>query len=192
MKNQQGLTLIELMTTIAIVAVLAAVAIPSFTSMTAQNRMVGGLNDLVADLHYARSEAIKRGRNVVVCIANRRFSNCRSGSADWSLGWIVRDPGDSTVTPRIRASVLRVHAALDGDDSMTETDKPSGASSGKITFSRNGFSTDARTIKMCEPTNTASKARAFIITTTGHIHTGYDSDDDGIVESGSGDNVTCS
>jgi type IV fimbrial biogenesis protein FimT len=190
MKRHQGLTLIELLTTISIVAVLAVVAIPSFNSMTAQNRMVGSLNDLVADLHYARSEAIKRGRNVRVCIANARFGNCRN-SGDWGYGWIVRDLGDSSVTPRIRPKVLRIHAALEGDDDMGETDLRAGDRAGKIDFNRNGFSSNARTIRICEPTNTASKARAVIITTTGHIHAGYDGDEDGVVETGSGDNVTC-
>ncbi len=190
MRRQQGLTLIELLTTMSIVAILAVVAIPSFKTMTGQNRMVQSLNDLVADLQYARSEAIKRGRDVIVCPANRHFNNCRN-SSDWSNGWIVRDPGDSSVTPAISAKVLRIHEALQDGDSMMETDRRSGDAAGRIAFNRNGFSSNARTIQICPPDNSASAARAVVISSTGHIRTGYDSNDNGIVETGSGDDIAC-
>lgn len=190
MRRQQGLTLIELLTTMSIVAILAVVAIPSFKTMTGQNRMVQSLNDLVADLQYARSEAIKRGRNVIVCPANQRFNNCKTTN-DWSNGWIVRDPGDSSITPAITAKVLRIHEALHDGDAMTEADRRSGDTAGRIVFNRNGFSSNARTIQVCPPDNAASAARAIVISSSGHIRTGYDSDDNGVVETGSGNDISC-
>ena len=189
-RQQEGLTLIELLTTITIVGLLAVVAIPGFKTMTSRNRMVANLNDLVADLQFARSEAIKRGRDIIVCPANSGMQHCRV-SNDWSGGWIVRDPGDSSVAPPVPSTILRIHEPLHSDDSMTETDRRSGDTAGRIVFNRNGFSTNARTIQICGPDNDASKARAIVISTTGHIYTGYDSDDNGIVETGSGDDISC-
>jgi len=190
MRRQDGLTLIELLTTVAIVAVLAVVAIPSYKTMTSRNRMVASLNDLVADLQYARSEAIKRGRDIIVCPANQQFSNCRV-SNDWTSGWIVRDPGDTSASPAIAPAVLRIHEALDNGDIMTETDRRSGDTAGRIVFNRNGFSSNARTIQICGSDRDDSKARAIVISTAGHIYTGYDSNDNGIVETGAGNDVSC-
>ncbi len=190
MYRQEGLTLIELLTTIAIVAILAVVAIPSYKTMTSRNRMVASLNDLVADLQYARSEAIKRGRNIVICPANRYFSNCKA-SSDWTNGWIVRDPGDSSASPPIAPRVLRIHEAVVNGDAMTETDRRSGDTAGRIVFNRNGFSSNTRTIQICGPDRDDTRARAIVISTTGHIYTGYDSNDNGIVENGAGIDVSC-
>ncbi len=190
MRKQDGLTLIELLTTVAIVAVLAVVAIPSYKTMTSRNRMVASLNDLVADLQYARSEAIKRGRDIIVCPANQQFSNCRV-SNDWTSGWIVRDPGDTSASPAIAPAVLRIHEALANGDIMTETDRRSGDTAGRIVFNRNGFSSNARTIQICGSDRDDSKARAIVISTAGHIYTGYDSNGNGIVETGAGNDVSC-
>ena len=190
MSKQEGLTLIELLTTVAIVAVLAVVAIPSYKAMTSRNRMVASLNDLVADLQYARSEAIKRGRDIIVCPANQQFSNCRV-SNDWTSGWIVRDPGDASASPAIAPAVLRIHEALASGDVITETDRRSGDTAGRIVFNRNGFSSNARTIQICGPDRDNSRARAIVISAAGHIYTGYDSNDNGIVENGAGTDVSC-
>ncbi len=189
-KRQDGLTLIELLTTVAIVAILAVVAVPSFKTMSTQNRMVSDLNDLVADLQYARSEAIKRGRNVVVCPANSHFTDCEA-SDDWSRGWLVRDLGDDSTSPKIPPKVLRVHEPLRGDDRLTESDRRQGDTAGRIVFNRNGFSANARTLQICPSDNDSKAARAIIVTTIGRIHAGYDSNDDGVVETGSGDNIDC-
>ena len=65
-KQSSGFTLIELMVTVALVGVVAAFAIPSFTTMIANSRLVSTSNDIVGALNYARSEAVKAGRRVIV------------------------------------------------------------------------------------------------------------------------------
>lgn len=81
-----GFTMIELMITIALVAIMISLAYPSFVSVVNSNRLAGATNDLVGDLQYARSEAIRRNTRVTAC-ASSDGSTC-SGS-DWSE-WIVR------------------------------------------------------------------------------------------------------
>lgn len=83
----RGFTLVELLVTIAMVAILAAIAIPSFTHTIQRDGVSSASNRLMADLDYARSEAATRGTYVSVCPSTDGTS-C-SGSAAWESGWIV-------------------------------------------------------------------------------------------------------
>lgn len=64
MKRSAGLTLTELLVSIMIIAVLAAIAVPSFTGMLAGNRLKGAANQLYTDLHFAKSESVRRNANI--------------------------------------------------------------------------------------------------------------------------------
>ncbi len=71
MKVSAGLTLVELMVVITIVAVLLALGVPSYRYVTSSNRVSSEVNALLGDLMFARSEAIKEGATVTVCpVAN--------------------------------------------------------------------------------------------------------------------------
>lgn len=65
--RQRGFTLIELMITISILAILLGVGVPSFTNIIQDNRSGALANDIVALLSLARSEAIRQGRHVEIC-----------------------------------------------------------------------------------------------------------------------------
>ena len=54
-----GVTLVELLTVMSIVAVLLGIAIPSYRYVTTSNRMSGEVNGLLGDLQFARVEAIR-------------------------------------------------------------------------------------------------------------------------------------
>lgn len=126
----QGFTLIELMITIAIAAILLAIGIPSFRTMILQNRLSGNVNEFIAANMFARSEAIKLGQGVTLCPA----VNAESGSnacvdpGDWSTGWLV------TTTDPVTAiqTVLARQAALPSETSVTP------AASAAITYTGMG------------------------------------------------------
>ena len=81
---QDGFTAIELMVVIAIVAILAALAGPSFRDLMDGYRVRLATEEVTNTVYYARSEAIKRGGLVSV------RKNCATGSAqEWACGWIV-------------------------------------------------------------------------------------------------------
>jgi type IV fimbrial biogenesis protein FimT len=91
---QKGVSLIELMVTIGIVAVLAAVAVPSLSGFVDSVRLASTTTLLLADLNRARSEAIKRNRRVLVCVSNAGGTDCATTTA-WAAGWLVCTDADS-------------------------------------------------------------------------------------------------
>lgn len=66
MKNKNGFTLLELITVIAIIGILSAIAIPSFSAWNKHARLRSATQDLMADLSMARMRAIQSGENVNV------------------------------------------------------------------------------------------------------------------------------
>ncbi len=72
-----GFTLIEMVVTVEVLAILLGVAVPAFQDTLAKRRLVGAAEQLYADLQYARSEAIKRNASVVVSF---------SAVTDWCYG----------------------------------------------------------------------------------------------------------
>ncbi len=87
-KRTAGFTLLELLITIAVVAIIASYGVPGFQSLMANSRSVTHTNDLITALNLGRSEATRRGTAIDVC-ASSDASTC-SGSNDWSTGWVVR------------------------------------------------------------------------------------------------------
>ena len=77
----RGLTLIEVLATLAITGILAGLAAPSFLSTIARTRLEGVVNGLSIDLQYARSEAIRRRTSATLTVAE--------GGASYSVSYIV-------------------------------------------------------------------------------------------------------
>ena len=65
-RGQQGFTAIELMVVVSIVAILAALAAPSFTPLIERWRVRSAIEHLTSTLYFARSEAIKRGGGITI------------------------------------------------------------------------------------------------------------------------------
>ncbi|MGR9072882.1 MAG: GspH/FimT family pseudopilin [Gammaproteobacteria bacterium] len=65
-RRQRGLTLIELLIAVGVVAVLLALAVPSFSGLIERKRLEGATEKMVADFQFARSEAIKRNTEIFI------------------------------------------------------------------------------------------------------------------------------
>ena len=87
-----GFTLIELMITVAIVAILVTVGVPSFVEIVKNNRMTNLTGEIMTTLRLARSEAVRRG--AVVCLKAKG-----STAGNWSEGWNVFPEKSTDTTP---------------------------------------------------------------------------------------------
>lgn len=108
MKKANGFSLIELMVVIALVAILASLAAPSFQGMIASSNLTSTTNDLVATLARARSEAIRRGKRVTICMSTDHESCVTTG--DWTQGWIMFNDDDHSDTDATVESVNDITA----------------------------------------------------------------------------------
>ena len=94
--SQKGFTLIELMITLAVLAIILGIAVPSFSSMLRDTRASSLGGELQGALQFARSEAVKRRLDVVICRRNAGGSSCDAGT-DWSAGWLVQQSGGDVI-----------------------------------------------------------------------------------------------
>jgi len=92
LRTQQGLTLLELLISLSLIAILTVSAFSEFGQVLQQHRMSTQVNMFVAALHLARQEAVKHAAKVVLC-PSRDGDHC-GNSADWQQGWIVFSSDD--------------------------------------------------------------------------------------------------
>lgn len=97
-----GFTLIEVMVTVAVLAILAAVALPAMAGLINNNRLASQANDLVADIHLARSEAVRRNRIITLC-RTTDGSTCAAANGRWNQ-WLVFDAGETAAADRVLQS----------------------------------------------------------------------------------------
>lgn len=89
-RMQYGVTLIELIVTIAIIALVASFAAPSLRDMMINNRLTATNNQMVSALHYMRGEAVKRVFSVSLCVRNDSGNACSNDSSvGLEQGWII-------------------------------------------------------------------------------------------------------
>ncbi|MEB1608525.1 GspH/FimT family pseudopilin [Xanthomonas campestris pv. campestris] len=115
-----GFTLVELMVTIAVLAILMAIALPNFTALINGSRLTSQANELVASLQYTRSESVRLNRRVTLCPSSDG-ANC-STTAGWAR-WIARVDASGEV---LRDTVSKGKTTISADVS-------------KITFSSDGL-----------------------------------------------------
>lgn len=142
MPRPTGFTLVETMATLALLAIVVAVATPGFTETLARHRVRTAMHLVGTDLAMARSSAIMRRADVVVCPRTADLQ-CRT-DADWSHGWMVFADADGN------------RAADHEDDLLRVTDPPSthaltlGATRPFIRYQRDGRSAGTNlTVRVC-------------------------------------------
>ncbi|UTW46654.1 GspH/FimT family pseudopilin [bacterium SCSIO 12696] len=123
--KQRGFTLIELMVTVAIFAILVGIGVPAMNNFLNSNRHTAHTSALKQAIQYARSEAVAKNEDVSICAS----SDGASCTGNWNQGWIVRLVSDGTV--------LRVWNGLSDNSTLagqTVSFTSRGESSGAVTF----------------------------------------------------------
>ncbi len=116
-RMQRGFTLIEMLVAIVVMAILAAIAVPSFNSIVISSRLKTYSNDLVAALNLARSEAIKRSGRVVLCKSANGTACTNAGN--WAQGWIVFVDGNNDAAVNAGEVIVAKQGALSSGFSLT-------------------------------------------------------------------------
>ncbi|HEV2110252.1 MAG TPA: GspH/FimT family pseudopilin [Gammaproteobacteria bacterium] len=169
MRKQSGFTLLELLITMVVGAVLMAIAIPNFRITIQNNRLSTQLNTLLSGMIYSRSEAIKRNTDVVICASSDQ-QTCSGSITGWTNGWIVYyTPPPSSATSAIpaptSAEIIRQYPALTGSNTLKSD---SNAASGQIVFQSSGMTTMTKDTQftLCDPRK-ANYARVTMVSLTG-------------------------
>lgn len=96
MKQQSAFTLIELMVTIAVLAIIATLAAPNLSQMLHNTKVNTSSGDILSFLQQSRTEAIRLGKTVTVCGSPDGSSCLSANKTNWSTGLIATHSGSTT------------------------------------------------------------------------------------------------
>lgn len=160
----KGFTLMELMMTLAIAAILVTVAVPSFRTFIQNSKLTKQVNLLAASVATARGEAAKRGARVVLCQSNNSTAatpDCDGTAGTWSNGWVVFVDSNNNLTVDVPADVLAVFHAEQGVDMLTDVGTT-------LAFNSDGSTTagDAVSFAVCDSRG-LNHGKEMTVATTG-------------------------
>jgi type IV fimbrial biogenesis protein FimT len=179
-KQQIGVTLVELMVTVCVVAILLAFVGPSIQSILIKNRIVTEINETSSLIQYARHHAIDEQAQVVVC-PSIDFSVC---TTDWNNPKIAFIDFDNNAIRGATEELLITISAMSKTSLMTNTNNI-------IKFAETGEANLATEILLCHKDGEAKYARSLSVTLQGRVKMSTDSDKNGINENAAGIELLC-
>lgn len=171
----RGFTLVELLVTLAVAAILLALATPSLAELLRGNRLAAANNELVTALNVARAEALRRGRPVTVC-ASADQRSC-AASTNWATGWVVFEDTVNSGAPSAPAAraagddnrLIAVSPAADAGFVLTGADQwYRYAPTGSLSWNTVGGGSE-RSFVLRNNTCTGNQARHITVNRIGRI-----------------------
>lgn len=117
----KGFNLLELMICISIISILSGIGVQYFSSLMQQARAHTTTNELLYQLYFARSEAIKRNSIVTLCPSQNQTGCIEPEvitAADWSKGWIIFEDDNNNQTKEEEENLLLAHTHIDNNDQL--------------------------------------------------------------------------
>jgi len=155
--KQAGFTLLELMVVVAMAAILASLAGPSFKKSIDRNNINKAARDMRTSLTLARDAALTRVTTVRMC-ASSDHATCTGA---YRAGWLIYIDTNGDATLSSGEEVLRSFEGVSSNINITAT-----AAAG---FNSRGYATNAATFKFCDTTNNATISQALEITVAGVV-----------------------
>lgn len=166
-RGPAGVTLPELAICLAVLGSVLSMVLPSMDAMLTSIGLYGASQDLMGDLHLARSEALSRNRRVTLCKSSNGV-NCAS-AGDWQQGWVLYedadnngllDPGEPVIA---RRPALSPWLRLSGNAPVASYVSFDGK--GMSRLANGGF--QAGTLTLCRVSAVATESRQVILNAVG-------------------------
>lgn len=165
--TRRGLTLVELLVTLAVAAILTMVAVPSFAAVLRSVHLSAGSNDLMASLRLARSEAVRRGDRITICKSADGAACAEEGG--WEQGWIVFQDVNGNARLDAGETLVRQYGKLEAGYRLTGN-----ASVGRgFVFNAQGVKRGlgggmlAGTLTLCKQSDGPAEARKIVVSSGG-------------------------
>ncbi|QMU61951.1 MAG: prepilin-type N-terminal cleavage/methylation domain-containing protein [Gammaproteobacteria bacterium] len=153
-KHESAFTLIELMITITVAAVVLTLGVPGFGRVIERNQLSAYTNQLVSSLHFARSEAVRRNQSIKVCHSDNS-TDCNGSGYENSWIIFIDDDGDDVVDAG--EELIRVNENLPSNYTFNVN-----GGMDSFSFNAKGRSDNQGTFVLCKNSD-LTKARAIII-----------------------------
>lgn len=154
--SNHGFTLVELMITLTVAAILLVLSVPSFRDAMMNARMTLVVDALFSSLNFARATALEQNTNTEICPLG--IVNSTVCGQNWALGWIV-----VSHPPTGAAALLRTYQTAASDPVVTSV---SGVTS--ITFSAMGLAMTQSNFVVCD-SRSSTFARSLMVLPTGFV-----------------------
>ncbi|WP_100643303.1 GspH/FimT family pseudopilin [Alteromonas facilis] len=180
MNRQSGVTLVEMMISLAIVAILLTTVAPNVQGMLIQNRIVSEINELSGIIQFARHTAIEEQSDTVLC-PTANFSSC---TVNWSDPKMVFIDADGDGSRGANEEILVSSSAI------SDVNKLYGPNS-ELIFLASGGSNTAAELVFCHKNKKAKYARGLSLGLQGRVKSSKDKNKDGVYENASGKPLSC-
>jgi len=194
-KYKNGFTLIELIVTIAVLAIVAMYAVPSFRQVVMDNRLTAQTNEVTSLVSYARSEASKLLEGVVTVCGSTDGASC-SGNSALETGIIIFYDEDMDRAVDAADEMLKVQGALAGGNTLRIRGMTSSGGN-YVQFDNKGFPRSltvaddgSGTFIVCDDRG-QSNARAVSINASGQAYLARDTDGNGVLNDYDGNDIGC-
>ncbi|WP_309045743.1 GspH/FimT family pseudopilin [Marinobacter sediminicola] len=168
LRENSGFTLIELMVTLVVIAIVAMIAVPAMSDMVTRSRTTAAYNELQGLVGYARSESAKSPAQSVLLCSSNNGTSC-TGQTDWSTGWLVARDLNGNGSVDVADTVLKVAGELSAGISLNvKTGASSDFNTTTVSLIRNGAPAGGNqiTFKLCDAFG-ASEARGVVLSVSG-------------------------